>query len=371
MCRTALGRALILAGALGCPIALASAQDVRMYERRVDSLTRVWRGSVAARAAFEESIRRDYKSYDTVNAGPMHLLVEPRLSTLARRAADSAVTSLQPMYGNALEELRRHTLVVRHERVSDIGYSDTSYILIAELTNAKELFPSVVVPEARIVAGRLQDAALKILLRATDRTFANWLFTQLPIDTVASSEWSRTRVDLLSSQAVVARRCYAGNIPDCRLTLGLTEAADPVVDLFDAADRRKIVEEMRRNWWGRIDAAAGDECLAGKDAQCIAVLRGPYFRPPVAAEHHLNIVRLAIALGGPKAMERMLTTKGSIDDRIAAAARVPTDSVLRVWVARARDTRNASADMSLGIAATSFGWILICGAMAFRGSRWR
>jgi len=155
---------------------------------------------------------------------------------------------------------------------------------------------------------------------------------------------------------------------DCRLALGIDESADPVVEMLDASDRRKLVENLRENLWGR---RGGEQCLAGADTACIAVLRANFVRAPISSSHRIDVVRLAMALGGPRSMERLLMTNGSVDDRIAAAARMPTDSVLRRWVSHAHDSRNPSDDMSMGIAASSLGWVLIFGALAFRSSRWR
>jgi len=296
------------------------------------------------------------------------LLVDQGTSAMTRLAADSVVAQLTPMYGRALDELSRHTLVLRRQKVNDVGEKDTSYVLIAELqADSTEKFSIVVAPEVRLVYASLRDAALKVLLRATDPHFAKWLFAQLPVDTVPSLQWSQTRAELLSAFAV-GRRCYAGRMHDCRLALGITESADPVVELLDASDRRKLVESLREELWGR---RGGEQCRSGVDTACIAVLRSNFVRAPISSRHRIDVVRLAMALGGAQSMERLLMTTGSVDERLAAAARMPTDSVLRRWVSRARNARKASDDMSLGIAASSLGWVLILGAMALRSSRWR
>lgn len=369
MCRLRLGEALVVAGVIGWTGSRAHAQELRRYEHRVDSLANVWRGTVTQRIAYEQQQRGNYRSFAPIEAGPLHLLVDTATAAMARRAADSVVAQLAPTYGHALDELRRHTLVLRRQRVNDVGEKDTAYVLIAELqSDSTERFSIVVAPELNLVSVSLRDAALKVLLRATDPHFAKWLFAQLPLDTVPSLEWSRTRVALLSSFAV-GRRCYAGSIRDCRLALDITESVDPVVETLDASDRRKLVQDLREeNMWGR---RGGEDCVRGSDSACIAFLRVNHIRAPISSSHRIDVVRLAMALGGPRSMERLLMTNGSVDDRIAAAAHMPTDAVLRRWVSRARDARKASDDMSLGIAASSLGWVLILGAMALRSSRWR
>jgi hypothetical protein len=316
----------------------------------------------------------------------MRVLTERSTDSLARHGAEFAVASLSPLYGRALDELRTHTLVVRTERVTDVEDTTKAFVMVAETRpraardpsrfilgsgREKERFPVVVAAEKELVAVALRDAALKLILAAADTGLGRWLFSQLPVDTAPSTEWTRARIDLLSSQAVVARRCYAGRVRDCRVALGITESADPAVEWYHAADRRKLVERLRRNDYGGSDPVATDACLAGSDSACVSILRNLPLPTPVSSNQRINIVRLAISLGGSGAMERLLLTPGAVDARIAAAARMPTDSVVQLWVARARSARTVSDDMSPGIAASSIGWILLCGALAFRSSRWR
>jgi hypothetical protein len=85
----------------------------------------------------------------------------------------------------------------------------------------------------------------------------------------------------------------------------------------------------------------------------------------------VELFQLAIALGGARAMERALATRGTIDRKLAAAAGVSADSVVRLWVARTRSVPKASESMSLTVAAASIGWILVFGVFAVRSSRWR
>ena len=386
MCRMPAPRALLVVAALACPIGHSFAQTMREYERRVDTLAQAWRRATALRIEYGEAHARDYRGFDMVTVGPMRVLTEQSTDSLARHGAEFAVASLLPLYGRALEELRTHTLVVRSERVTDVEDTTKAFVMVAEARQRaardpspfilgsgreKERFPVVVAAEKELVDAALRDAALKLMLAVADSGVSRWLFSQLPVDTVPSTEWTRARIDLLSSQAVVAKRCYAGRVQDCRVSLGITESADPAVEWFDAAGRRKLVEGIRKNDWSGSDPVATEACYAGSDSACVSILRNSPLPTPVSSTQRINIVRLAISLGGSGAMERFLLTPGAVDVRIAAAARVPTDSVVQVWLARAHGARTVSDDMSPGIAASSIGWILLCGVLAFRSSRWR
>src|SRR5438105_13961978 len=99
MCSTVVIRTLFAITAAVVPVAQAGGQGLRDYQRRADSLTGVWHRATAARVAYEESLARDYSSYDTVVAGPIRVLAEPRTAMFARHAATFADSALSPVYG--------------------------------------------------------------------------------------------------------------------------------------------------------------------------------------------------------------------------------------------------------------------------------
>jgi hypothetical protein len=70
-------------------------------------------------------------------------------------------------------------------------------------------------------------------------------------------------------------------------------------------------------------------------------------------------------------MQRLIETNGGPRERIAAAAGVPFDSVLRAWQHNLHDTRVASDAMHPSIALASVAWIFICAGLSLRSSRWR
>lgn len=360
--------ALMAGGAL-----VAQAQDRRIYEQRSDSMLRVWRELVTASQAYNDSVARDTRRYHTVRAGPLGVEVaEPRHVPLATAALRDLHASLGPMYGRALDTLGAHRFIVRSEtdRLRD------DLILLAEVTPERgyEIASAVVYPDSAAVVGGLRVLMLQALGRSVDPTFIRWLRGSLPQDTARTSDWTAARVDLLSSQSSVGFRCYQGDIRACQLSLSLLPVSDTVMELFDAADRRRMVQNAPE-WERRFtETATLEKCEAGVDSACAVVLRRPGgagLPDPVPTTHRLAVVQLATSLGGRGAYERLLLTDGTPAQRISAAAKIPIDSVMRIWVARARNARLGSEAMSLGIAASSVVWVLAFGALAMRGSRWR
>lgn len=366
-------RVAVLGVALAvCVATAARAQRAAVYERRLDSLMVFWRAAHEAARVHALHQQSLYERSDTVHAGPLLVLAARAPVILARQAADSVYALLAPGYGRALDLLRSHTFVVRNIRPSDVDGVDSSYVLVAEvLRDGSEAFRQVVVPERAVVTSVLRAAVLRALLRDVDRGLKGWLANDLPWDTAATSVWAPARLSLLSSGAAAARRCYQADIEQCRLALRLREPADPIVELYDASDRRRIVSRIDDEWRVRTLPTGAGACMAGDDAMCVAVLRQMELPDPVSSAHRHQLLQVAIALGGSGAMERLILTPGTPEARLGAAARVGADSVMRAWIARIRSGRKSSDDMSPAIAGFSIGWILVFGAIALASSRWR
>src|SRR5262245_37498160 len=207
---------------------IAGAQDLQTYEHRVDTLVHTLRRATALRTARDTTTARQREALDSLAVGPARFIVSPWARTYASQAASLALDALTPQFGQSLEGLKRVTYMVREEVVHDVGNRDTTYVRVAEIApDGKESFSQVVAPRVDLVASTMRTAMLGSLTRASDQALSSWLAAALPADTADQAEWPRARVELLSSPAVVARRCYSGSVRDCRLAFGLAETSDP------------------------------------------------------------------------------------------------------------------------------------------------
>src|SRR5712691_4826492 len=369
MCRLPrLARAWPLVLLLCAPFVGVRAQDTRMYAQRVDTLYRDWQRIHVQRLAYEDSVARARRAYDTVVVGSIRILTTPDKVASARQSAQKVLAALSPQYGQALATLHEHWFVIRDELdtidVGGTGRMTRRFALVAELWPDGRESPTLTVDrEQALLETALTDVSLQAISRGAGRSFANWIGSRLPSDTAPTMAWSWARLDLLSSQMTAAHRCYSGNVRDCELTLASRSATDPATELFDAADRRHFFAHPSDV--GSLDRDHRiDECVAGNDSLCIAVLRDvPEDRlpDPVPSKNRFAFVQLAVSLGGPGSMERLLLTNGTPAQRIEAAARMPVDSVLRLWVQHTREARMGSRDMSPADAGTALLWILACG----------
>jgi hypothetical protein len=384
---------------LTLPAALPG-QERRMYERRLDSLVQVFRQANARLAAYSDSVNRaNRRVYDTLTISGVRVLADPASAALAQAGAEHIVATLGPKYGARLNVLTRYPvtvyrrgphpnrgnpvvreLVVSGEVAASVSLvasplMDTVRVSIGAIRrNGIDENVADVQPRQDIVSGTMLSAAMGTLAQFMDPTLIKWLGTPPPIDTASDEAWSTARIALLSSFASVARRCYSGDHASCMLALGLTPPADTVLDLYSPADRRRVVARNEEVSWVRPNPELVQHCLDGADSACVTILRQhPILRssPPVHARHRVTLAQYATSMGGENSVQRLLDSPGTPADRLAAAAGVPIDSLLRGYVARARSTRTTSADMSAGVAASSFVWILACAALALGSSRWR
>jgi hypothetical protein len=347
----------------------AASLEVRTQEHLVDTLVARWRNAYRALKSFDDSVARLRAVTDTLRVGSLRLLVEPALRVRVEAAARLASARIDSLAGSGAKRLESRWLAVHFANDS----SRDSIVVATRLgDNSEEMHIWGVVSDSAIAQWIYADA-LRLLSFGIDRPFHDWLASELSPDTLATVAWLATRLDVVSSDAFVARRCYDGDLAACRIAFRLVDVADPVTGWYDAPGRQRHVKLVAsRQFSGREGQNEAEDCAAGTDAACIAFMRKwPAMEDPIPSYRRRSLASVAMHMGGRSGFERMLTSTGTPAERLAAAAGAPVDSVLRVWLAKVRDTRLPSQDMTPGIAASSLGWILVCGLLALRSTRWR
>ena len=367
-------RVVTIAAALAWNAALplgaqrAESPEVRAQQRRADTLVSRWRHASRALTAFDDSVALDRAVVDTLRVGSLRLLVEPALRVRAEAAARIAAARIDSLAGSGAKRLERHWLGVRFANDS----SQDSIVVTARSGNYVVFLSMYGVAPDSALGDWIFRHAQRLLGKDIDPPLFHWLREDLSPDTLTAEAWLSTRLAVLSADAIVARQCYEGDIAACRIVFDFVAVADPVMDLYDAAGRRRRVKSQSRQFYSGDAGAEAEDCVAGADAACIAFMRKhPELNDPVPGLRRLALATIAMQVGGRSGFERMLTATGAPAERLATAAGVPVDSVVRVWLARVRNTRLPSRDMTPGIAASSLGWMLVCGLLALRSSRWR
>jgi hypothetical protein len=369
MCRSwLLVPVLMMAAATALPAQSSRSVFARGYARQLDSLVAAANAAGARLKAYDDSVGRARRALDSLVVPPFRILVERSLREMAAAAARMAAVELKREAGESVAQIAKYQFVVRSER-SRTGDADP--IVVSILIDGHEVSDLWGVADTMLVSTWLRENALRALHHEMDPALREWMPAQVRFDTVQTSTWTRHRVDLVSSETAVARRCFDGDLRACAITLGLTPVTDRAHEWFDAFTRRAVVE--RHQWNARqTSEEATRRCLEGDDEGCVLVIRrGGVIVSTVPPSHRAALAQLAVQLGGPGAIDRLLRTPGSPSQRLEAAAGIPTDSLLAQWHRRIRDSRMPSDAVSFRIAGMSLAWVLMFGALALRSSRWR
>ena len=359
---------LMFAFATALPLTKGRAQDRRELARRVDAAVAMRNKARLAVIAF----RRDsigtpvYPDTLTIAGGAVTILTTPELLSLVRAAASSVDSMLRYRAGSAVEVLRGTVFVVR----TDSSHRARGEASIAQRFGTAELKTQFAVADRARIAAVIEDYAQGLLALGAP-TFGQWSHAPLPVDTATDYNWSMVRAELVTSLASVAHQCYAGNLDACKVTLGLTADPDPVMSWYDATTRRAIVQAMRQS----TSSSSTGSCLAGSDRDCIALMRtDEYFPakfPPSSPGARSTLIQQAFATGGPGALQRLIASDTAPSHRLAAAAKVPFDTLLAQWLRNVRTRGSASETLTPGLALIAIVWIVVIGALSLRISRWR
>jgi hypothetical protein len=161
--------------------------------------------------------------------------------------------------------------------------------------------------------------------------------TWLPVD-FGLGGWERAPAlwaydELTRSPWSVGVRCVAGEPASCRLWLGIDRDSAPYTMRYSVAELRTYFSAGSQEWYAaRSDR--GLSCLQGEDAACVeyAMHVGRPQQAPSADAGRKSLVRALHALHGRAAVARALADSvGSIGDRLARAAGINEDSLVREW----------------------------------------
>ncbi len=349
----------------------ARAQTQAEYRARVRALVPVWH-EMAALKHREDSLAALALPSDTVRSGPLVLLADSSLIGFARQVAGPAAATLERRFGSAADVLRSHPYLLS-------GPDSTSFrngpISLSEVDSTGQArFVQSEPGDLKAMIWAVTHRAAVTIGTQLGPDFRRWLGGAFPMDSATPGMWTGVRIDLVTSTSTLARACYAGADSACALALGVTGADDPVLRWLDVTGRR---EEVRRAGY-RLRADNGalyNRCVAQHvDTACTALLHllpADEFDPPLGATARQSLLALALDLGGRDAVTRMRAAPDDRAARLAAAAGISADSLVRMWRRDVVAARSSNPSMSWGMALTSLLWVTACGALALRSSPWR
>ena len=371
MRRTLVCVSLVMVGP--CTVAAQSATD---YRRELDRLIPEWR---AAKAAVEESerARQHAARAIVIERGGLRITVDSAVVPHVMDALAAASREIDATFGAKARLLADHPVIIR--RRTTVSGPDTTYSLGVRANTREDVVTlgDPVETRAQLIAALHGSLVVSPLHAVLDDSIRAWFRAALPAGDESRSELGVVYLELVTGSTTISRRCLAGDLVGCRQILGLSPIADPVLEGYTATQRRALVGADAPRFRTPGKAAEFDRCVAQHDdAACAARLRElsveSVLRSIASANIRRSFARSVLEQGGPGAYERLAATSAlALDARFASAGGLPADSLVASWRARALSARPARSPVTPSTALATLAWIVACGALALRSSRWR
>ncbi len=366
MCeRFVCGRRLKLGAVICCiaPIAAvpsaASGQTIEEYRTRIESLVHEWEAALKA----ERQARGQDEEPDTVRAGALTLLTRRRDTMFVQEVAGFAWEVIGPRLGPDTLLLRGDPLIVR-------CYSDPDReTWVVRNRRMLKFWPE---DDPQNVAERVVRELGRQLAECLDPQSSQLLGHELPLQALPADVRERVYVNLATTDSRAARLCLQGDVPSCADALAMTGLDEPLTVWYGPEERRRLVERRRKYW--RIQSARVDNCIdRGNDAACLEVLRSSPMISliPLRSSARRMLVNAAVELGGDGAYARLIEAEAAtLEQRVAAAARLAPDSVLAAWRSAVLSSRPQRSPVTGTLLWTAV-WVVVLGFVATRSTRWR
>ena len=341
------------------------AQERAAYQQRVDRLRAVVEQlrHLEARA---DSIRQG-APLDTIRRGTLMVVTTPNARTAVAEAVDSAWMTL----GGYLRD--------------DSGAVSVRPVFITPTNNRRIRPPRP--PEGMPVAGFFREARASEVARQVvaavetdlasrlDEGSQRWMSGRIPLETSLRTDWRRTYVRLVTTPSKAVRECYFGSISACEDALGFRRDSNAVFRWYDANEQRALVDRMEWSLQRIADPAEVTRCTVGAApdvcTRLVRLLPLDDVQAPLTNEARRTLTSLALEMGGPGALGRLIAGPGPVERRLAAAAGQSIDSVVTAWHTAVIDSAPPAPIVHRKYAWAAFLWVVAFVVVATRSSRWR
>ena len=287
--------------------------------------------SVARDSVVLAKSRTAYRAH-LVESGGLVLVVPGVVPTARGRLALDSARSLLREFGGIPEDFPR-SLVIYNRQARDTGAVLASPALRARVWVQVGPLTLDTGGVWTIDGWDVAQAVLQAYRQSLDGDWHAWLPSHYGLgEWERASAWQAYR-ELTESPWSVGGRCVAGDPAGCRLWLGIDRDSAPYVTRYSATELRTYASSSSQQWFtARSDRGAA--CLRGEVAACVeyAIQQQRPLPFPAADVGRRSLVRAVHALHGPAAVARALADSvGSPADRLARAAGVSEDSLVREW----------------------------------------
>jgi hypothetical protein len=263
--------------------------------------------------------------------------------------------------------VRLHADSVSGKMVHMISLRDPAGVgrSVSEVDPTPTALADAIIARTGMIAGRLTDTA-----------FRAWLGNDGLVDMHRPNDldWTATWMDVAGTPNRLVSSCVAGDTRACAIALDLASAPAPFHDWYTPGERDTMAIEWVRGY-GHVPPPSAHACVYGAShPACDSVLldpSGPHLDSPLAGSPRRILTELALAIGPPGALSRLIQSTGNPSQRLAAVAGIPTDSLIGLWRHNVFANHRAADVTSISALVAALLWSALLALLAFRSSRWR
>src|SRR5207249_1461552 len=162
---------------------------------------------------------------------------------LARQTVAIAGPVLERAFGAGAGRLSTRPFLMAPHRYLDP--SCDSVVAFASITpTGRPVWETSLCANVPSIAAEWEHRGARSLADDLGPEFSRWIGIGLPIDSATDEMWANVRIDVVTSAAHAAHECYAGNVAQCALALGVTGGEDPAMQCYAADERRELVSAL-------------------------------------------------------------------------------------------------------------------------------
>jgi hypothetical protein len=353
----------------------ASLDRVAREIARLDSLRMV------RRAAYDSLAHTLMNRVDwvDVNVGLFHLRTTAALRDRVRAAGVLATRAVGARGGDALRDRlgRRQPVIGTDSLAIRLG---TEWVVWFAADTGRVGWDRRAVAtgsaSASQIADHLVNFAERVALEGADSTLGAWLMVQtVPLQAAARADWMRVFTEVGTVRSAVMRRCRAGDAGSCLTALGVrSPEGNRLTTWYDPSDYRALLRlvGVRADDSAGVVAAARCQRTGEADA-CVTAARAISQTPvplPASALARRLFLDDVLRAGGSDAYARLMAARGSIEERLTAAAGMPLERVVGPWRDHVAAARPDAASISASTAFFTLAWcgVFLAFAVVRRGS---
>jgi hypothetical protein len=227
------------------------------------------------------------------------------------------------------------------------------------------------------LADALASLVEQFATRGSDSALSAWVMVgRAPLSLAGRSELADTYIELATTESIALRRCRARDVSACLDALGVDSMPGTrLTRWYTPEDYRSMVRVTAPPRQDSAAVAAWLRCRErGDDDGCRVAARAltnERIPLPLSGTARLTFLSAVLDAGGPGSFDRLLSTSGSMKNRLTTTANGRLDDVVLRWLDTVESSRPDRMRLRPSLVFASLGWTCVVVALALtRRTSW-